>query len=93
MKKYLENKDAYIYQCISRSYYIIGKSEKNPEAMKKSLLNIQKAARLCPKDLSLFFNIALVKQQLAHVLNEQPSDCRPVHEMRKAVEGLETAKK
>jgi len=92
LKKHFESKDAYILQCISRAYYIIGKSEKDFEAMKMALLYIQKAARINPSDLSLFFDIALVKQQYAHILNDQAAENRPIEKLEKALAGLEVSR-
>ncbi|KAJ3223457.1 protein required for normal CLN1 and CLN2 G1 cyclin expression, partial [Clydaea vesicula] len=92
-KKYYENKDSYVLHCISRAYYIIAKSERDEESMKKSLRYIQLAARINPSDLSLFYDIALIKQQYAHVLNDQTIDKRPLLKLLKAAEGLETSRK
>lgn len=61
--------------------------------MRNALNYIQKAARSNPKDLALFFDIALLKQQYAQVLNEQPIERRPLDLLKKTAAGLESSRR
>ncbi|KAJ3411804.1 protein required for normal CLN1 and CLN2 G1 cyclin expression [Chytridiales sp. JEL 0842] len=84
--------NSYILQCLARAHYIIAKTEKDPEAMLKSLSAIEKAVLLEPSKLPLLYNVALVKQQYAQVLNDQPIDKRDLVAMRKALAGLDSSR-
>ncbi|KAJ3025557.1 UNVERIFIED_CONTAM: protein required for normal CLN1 and CLN2 G1 cyclin expression [Siphonaria sp. JEL0065] len=92
LKKNLEQ-NVYVLQCLARAYYIAAKSEKDPEAMLKSLNNIQRAIRVDPTKWSLYYDLALVKQQYAQVMNDQGTDKRTVSGLKKAVEGLEASQR
>ncbi|KAJ3191335.1 protein required for normal CLN1 and CLN2 G1 cyclin expression [Irineochytrium annulatum] len=93
LKRVYENKSSYIWQCLARAYYIIAKSEKDPEAMLRSLQCIQRALRIEPGRFALHFDAALVKQQYAQVLNEQPIEKRSLAMLKKAVLGLEASRR
>ncbi|KAI9331952.1 hypothetical protein BDR26DRAFT_869739 [Obelidium mucronatum] len=92
LKKNMEQ-NVYVLQCLARAYYIIAKSEKDPEAMLKSLNNLQRAIRVDPTKWSLYYDTALVKQQYAQVMNDQGTDKRTVDGLRKAVAGLEASER
>ncbi|KAJ3075185.1 hypothetical protein HK102_005657, partial [Quaeritorhiza haematococci] len=92
LKKHYDNRDAYLFQCLAKAYYIVAKSEKNPDAMLKALGYIQRAIVINPKDLALMYDVALIKQQYAQVLNEQSIENRPLAALRKAQEGLHSTR-
>ncbi|KAI8833048.1 hypothetical protein BC829DRAFT_448805 [Chytridium lagenaria] len=50
------------------------------------------AVKLDPGKMALWYDLALVKQQYAQVLNEQPSEKRPLDLLRKATKGLEVSR-
>ncbi|KAI9351738.1 hypothetical protein DFJ73DRAFT_830705 [Zopfochytrium polystomum] len=85
--KKLDN-NVYVLLCLARAYYIIAKTERDPDMMLKTLSFIQKALRIEPSKLSLLYNVALVKQQYVQVLNDQAADRRDPTTLRKAVRGL-----
>ncbi|KAJ3215841.1 protein required for normal CLN1 and CLN2 G1 cyclin expression [Dinochytrium kinnereticum] len=93
LKRFYENRSSHIFQCLSRAYYIVAKSTKDPSAMLKSLEYIQKAVKLEPSKSALWFDLALVKQQYAQVLNDQPIDKRSLSLLQKAMNGLEISRK
>nr|KAJ3106522.1 protein required for normal CLN1 and CLN2 G1 cyclin expression [Phlyctochytrium planicorne] len=93
LKRFYENRNALIFQCLSRAYYIVAKSSKDPAAMLKSLDYIQRAVHIEPSKMALWYDLALVKQQYAQVLNEQPSDKRSLTLLHKAMKGLEVSRK
>ncbi|KAJ3083845.1 protein required for normal CLN1 and CLN2 G1 cyclin expression [Rhizoclosmatium hyalinum] len=82
-----------VLQCLARAYYIVAKTDKDPIAMRKSLVNIQRAIHLDPFRWSLHYDLALVKQQYAQIMNDQPTDKRSVTDLKKSLEGLETSQK
>lgn len=91
-KKHFQSRNPYVLQCVARAYYIIAKSEKDFDAIKSSLRYIQMATHIDPTDLSFYFDIALIKQQFAHILNDQPAENRPMELLEKAKSGLEVSK-
>ncbi|KAJ3357536.1 protein required for normal CLN1 and CLN2 G1 cyclin expression [Entophlyctis luteolus] len=87
------NEKAYILQCLARANYIVAKSEKDPAAMRQSLLCIQRAIRMEPGKHALWYDLALVKQQYAQVMNDQPADRRTVGELKTALVGLQLSQR
>ncbi|TPX44148.1 hypothetical protein SeLEV6574_g04678 [Synchytrium endobioticum] len=77
---------------IARCYYTMAKRERDPQMMLTALHHIQKANKLNPSDQSYTYNIAMVKQQYASVLNSAPAHKRTVAAMDEALRGLESAK-
>ncbi|KND04495.1 uncharacterized protein SPPG_00223 [Spizellomyces punctatus DAOM BR117] len=85
--------DSYVLQSLARAYYILARERKDDAAMHSALQWVQKAAKLNPSDAAIFFNLALVKQHMAVVLNDQPIERRNLAAMHRATEGIETAEK
>ncbi|KAJ3040687.1 protein required for normal CLN1 and CLN2 G1 cyclin expression [Rhizophlyctis rosea] len=85
--------DANVSRSLARAYYIMAKTEKKPAHMKDALRYIQKAIRAKPGDLSLYFNMALVKQQTAALWNERAHNERDVAAMKQTMKGVEVAEK
>ncbi|KAJ3327759.1 protein required for normal CLN1 and CLN2 G1 cyclin expression [Blyttiomyces sp. JEL0837] len=83
LKKSFES-NVYVLQSLSRAYYIIAKTERDPTFM---------AVRIEPTKLALLYDIALVKQQYAQVLNDQPVDKRTRGQLEKAITGLDFSQK
>lgn len=57
--------------------------------MKNARIYIQKAIRCFPGDQSLWFNLALIEQQIAQVLNEQPSEKRSIDALKNVLKDIE----
>lgn len=68
---------------------MMAKNEKKPEIMYESLVNTKKAQELQPKDKSITYNIALVEQQYAQLISDQPVEIRTSEMMRKAIQDLD----
>ncbi|KAJ3071353.1 protein required for normal CLN1 and CLN2 G1 cyclin expression [Podochytrium sp. JEL0797] len=81
--------NVYILQCLARAHYIVAKSEKDPKAMLKALNSIQRAIRSEPSKWSLWYDLALVKQQYAQIMNDQSTDKRTVQGLKKSLEGVD----
>ncbi|KAJ3128608.1 protein required for normal CLN1 and CLN2 G1 cyclin expression [Physocladia obscura] len=79
----------YVLQCLARVYYIVAKTEKDPVSMLKSLNCIQRAIRNDPGKSALWYDLALVKQQYAQIMNDQSTDKRTVAGLKIALEGLQ----
>jgi RNA polymerase-associated protein CTR9 len=92
-RKYFQNRDAYVLQCISRAYYIIARVGKDFDAIQMSLKYIQMAVRVKPSDMGYWFDVALVKQQYASILNEQVAEKRGIELLEKAKAGLEVSRR
>ncbi|KAI8618306.1 hypothetical protein BC830DRAFT_1166288 [Chytriomyces sp. MP71] len=92
LKKSLDQ-NAYVLQCLARVHYIVAKSEKDPSAMLRSLDCLQRALRIEPSRWALHYDLALVKQQYAQIMNDQPSDKRTVEGLQKALEGLHASRR
>ncbi|KAI9093773.1 hypothetical protein DFS34DRAFT_630286 [Phlyctochytrium arcticum] len=85
--------DPYALQALARAYYILARERKDDASMQTSLRIVEKAARLNPQDASIFFNLALVKQHMAVVLNDQPIERRDLGAMHRAMDGIDAAEK
>ncbi|KAI8824560.1 uncharacterized protein EV422DRAFT_565249 [Fimicolochytrium jonesii] len=92
LKKGNEN-DAYVLQALARAYYILARERKDEAAMQVSLRYIEQAARVEPSDTACLFNVALVKQQMAVVLNDLPIERRNLAAMHRALQGIDTAER
>ncbi|KAI8911998.1 hypothetical protein DFJ77DRAFT_512018 [Powellomyces hirtus] len=86
-------KDPYVLAALSRAYYILARERKDDSSMKRSLLCIEQAVKINPSDSAMIFNLALVKQQMAGVLNDQPIEKRNLNAMHAAKEGIKTAER
>lgn len=91
-KKHFQSTDAYILQCIARAYYIIAKTEKDIDAINSSLRFISRATHINPSDMILHFDLALIKQQYAQILNDQSAESRPMELLERAKSGLQVSK-
>ncbi|RKP02497.1 hypothetical protein CXG81DRAFT_10729, partial [Caulochytrium protostelioides] len=76
---------AQVWQLLAKSYYTLAKMDKQLEAMDKAVRYCQRALHYAPWDKSLWFDLALVKQQRLHLLNEQPSEKRTSQRMAAAL--------
>ena len=61
--------------------------------MKNALKYIQKAIHIRPFDKSLLFNLALILQQYATILNDQPLENRSVPALKSALLDLKLSEK
>ncbi|KAJ3299975.1 protein required for normal CLN1 and CLN2 G1 cyclin expression [Borealophlyctis nickersoniae] len=93
LKRGYDDRDGVVLLSLARAYYIVAKTEKNVDAMKSALQYVQKAARVRPGDLSVFYNVALVKQQYAQIQNDLPMERRLLTELKKAMIGLEASER
>ncbi|KAJ3154530.1 hypothetical protein HDU86_004659 [Geranomyces michiganensis] len=85
--------DPYAWAALARAYYILGRVRKDDLAMKEALRCVQKAIRLNPSDAAMIFNLAVVKLQIAGVLNDQSIEKRVVKTMEAAKDGIATAER
>ncbi|KAJ3187436.1 protein required for normal CLN1 and CLN2 G1 cyclin expression [Gaertneriomyces sp. JEL0708] len=92
VKKGLD-KDPYLLQAMSRAYYIQARHRKDDAAMRSALYYIQRAAQCNPGDSGIWFNMALVKQHMAVVLNDQPIEKRDLSNMKRAMKGIDAAER
>ncbi|KAJ3019766.1 protein required for normal CLN1 and CLN2 G1 cyclin expression [Thoreauomyces humboldtii] len=87
------SRDPYVLAALSRAYYILARERKDDLSMKRSLHCIEQAVRINPSDSAMIFNLALVKQQMAGVLNDQPIEKRDLSAMHIAMDGINTAER
>ncbi|KAI8593489.1 hypothetical protein BDZ88DRAFT_144375 [Geranomyces variabilis] len=85
--------DPYAWAALARAYYILGRVRKDDVSMNQSLRCVQKAIRLNPSDAAMIFNLAVVKLQVAGVLNDQSIEKRVVKTMEAAKDGIATAER
>jgi RNA polymerase-associated protein CTR9 len=85
--------DTVVFHSLSRVHFIIAKTTKSAESMRTSRLYIQKAIHANPSDKSLLFNLALIEQQTAQVLNDQPSESRSVEDLKAVMKDIELSEK
>lgn len=83
----------YIYQCLAKAYFAQAKVEKKVNLMNKAEYYIQKSFFIKPKDKSLQFDLALIKQEFAQLVIDQPSEIRTIDNLKKALNGLAISKK
>jgi RNA polymerase-associated protein CTR9 len=76
-------------KALARAHYILGKTTKEPTSMRNARKLIQKAIHAFPGDKSLYFNLALIEQQFAQVLNEQSSENRSVDALKSALRDID----
>jgi RNA polymerase-associated protein CTR9 len=80
--------NVHVLTCISRAYYILAKTAKDSVAMKSARKFIQKAIYSEPENKSLLFNLALIDQQMATILNEQTLENRSIPALKEAHKNL-----
>ncbi|KAI9209886.1 uncharacterized protein BJ171DRAFT_564374 [Polychytrium aggregatum] len=88
--------DPYILQCLARGHYVLAKTLKVVacvEHIQKAVKYLEKALRLTPSNLTLLYNLAIAKHQIASILNDLPAEERDVGLMQKAVDGLPVCKR
>jgi RNA polymerase-associated protein CTR9 len=61
--------------------------------MNKSEYFLKKAFFIKPKDKALQFDLALIKQDFAQIVIDQPPEIRTIENIKKALNGLEVSKK
>ncbi|OUM70506.1 hypothetical protein PIROE2DRAFT_56800 [Piromyces sp. E2] len=83
----------YIYQCLAKAYFAQAKVEKKVEYMNKAENLIQKSLYIKPKDKALQFDLALIKQEFAQLVVDQPPEVRTIENLKKALNGLNISKK
>ncbi|KAJ3237868.1 protein required for normal CLN1 and CLN2 G1 cyclin expression [Chytriomyces hyalinus] len=83
----------YILQCLARVHYIMAKTDKDPAAMLRSLNCIQRAIHADPTKWALYYDLALIKQQYAQIMNDQPTEKRSVDMLKEALDGLHASKR
>jgi len=83
----------YVYQCLAKAYFAQAKVEKKVELMNKSEYFLKKAFFIKPKDKALQFDLALIKQDFAQIVIDQPPEIRTIENIKKALNGLEVSKK
>ncbi|CAO3613497.1 unnamed protein product [Cunninghamella blakesleeana] len=89
LKRFYKDGDANILLCLARAQFMMAKNEKKPDIMYESLVNTKQAQELQPKDKSITYNIALVEQQYAQLISDQPIEIRTSEMMRKAIQDLD----
>ena len=75
-----------MYHGIAKALYSIGKQEKNIQSILNAKNYLKKAQKEFPDDKSTLFNLALVDQQYALALTEQPLEDRSIEAMKDAIE-------
>ncbi|KAJ3371948.1 hypothetical protein HDU91_004814 [Kappamyces sp. JEL0680] len=93
LKKGGKSNDPNVLTALSRANYILAKTTKDVNAMKTSLKYTQRAIHASPNDMSLFFNLALIEQQIAQVLNEQTSENRSIESLKRALGDIERSER
>ena len=93
LKKGAKANDSAVLSALSRAYYILAKTSKDSAAIKASLKYAQRAIRANPTEKSHLFNLALIEQQVAQVLNEQSSDNRPIEALKGALRDIELSER
>ncbi|KAJ3248148.1 protein required for normal CLN1 and CLN2 G1 cyclin expression [Chytriomyces hyalinus] len=83
----------YILQCLARVHYIMAKTDKDPAAMLRSLNCIQRAIHADPTKWALYYDLALIKQQYAQIMNDQPTEKRSVDMLKEALDGLHASRR
>ncbi|KAI8914231.1 hypothetical protein EDD86DRAFT_198790 [Gorgonomyces haynaldii] len=81
-------------KALARANYIIGRTNQDPEALKRAQTHIERAAELHKEDKTSLWNLGLIKQQYASVLNSLPTErrhLRSIAALEEAKEGLQDA--
>ncbi|CAO3644067.1 unnamed protein product [Cunninghamella echinulata] len=89
LKRFYKDEDSNILLCLARAQFMMAKNEKKPDIMYESLLNTKKAKEIQPNDKSITYNVALVEQQYAQLISDQPIETRSSDMMRKAIQDLD----
>lgn len=92
LKKKNEQDDPFVYNALAKALYSIGKQNKNIEMVKTAQSHLAKAKEMFPEDLSTQFNWALVEQQYALLLTDQPLEARSLPAMKEAIPRVEATK-
>ena len=74
--KKAEKPDPVVLSALARGHFILGRTNLDPVSMKKAREYVEKALEAAPGDQIHLFNLALVKQLSAQVLNQQPAERR-----------------
>lgn len=93
MKKTGFRNDPVVLPALSRAYYILAKTTKDVETMKLALVYIQKAIFSKPSDKTLYYNLALIEQQIAQTLNDQSLENRSIEQLKVGLHRLELSEK
>ena len=72
--------------------YIHGKTNRDVDAMKKAMQYCQKTVHAFPTRSNIY-NMAMIMQQIAHVISDQPLDKRTVPLLEHALSQIEASKK
>lgn len=84
-------KDLNLTLFTARAYYIMGKLDKQPSALKNAIRLIQDLIIAKPEDLALSFNLALCYQQYAQIVYEQDQPENLLSEENHVIEELNEA--
>jgi flagellar biosynthesis GTPase FlhF len=82
-----------VLSALSRAYYILAKTSKDVETMKLALGFIQRAIFSNPGDKTLYYNLALIEQQIAQILNDQSLENRSVEQLKAGLNRLDLSEK
>lgn len=92
LKKKSEQDDPFVYNALAKALYSIGKQSKNIDILKNAHSHLVRAKEIFPEDLSTQFNGALLEQQYALLLTDQPLEKRSVIAMKEAITKVEDTK-
>lgn len=91
LNRFHNGEDLQLFILLGRAWYARGMSEKNFEALKKSLFYSEKAFEGLPENTSLKFNVAFVRFQMAEFILRLPERQRTIIDIEKAIKGLDSA--
>jgi hypothetical protein len=88
LKKNGFKNDDQVLKALARAHYIVAKTNKDVDAMRTARRYIQRAVHVNPCDKTNFFNLALLEQQMATVLNDQSLENRCLSSLKAAAQNL-----
>lgn len=83
-----EEASSEVFTALAKCQYVMAKNKTFPPMMKKAQEYAQKAVDIHQNDTFLLYNLALIKQQHAHLLNSQPPEMRHLRSMEALKAGL-----
>lgn len=93
MKKGGLSNDEVVLRSLSRAFFIIAKTTKDIAAMRTARSYIQKAIHVKPSDKSLLYNLALIEQQMAQVMNDLPSEKKSIESFKGVLNDVDLSEK
>jgi RNA polymerase-associated protein CTR9 len=84
LDRFFEGKNVDIMGSAAKAYYQLGKTLKQADQLKCAFRLLQRALHIFPKDMTLWFNLAIVLQDHTAVMSSERMDKVTVEEMREA---------